>query len=306
MRVLQLVIIKKAAAGLQRSTQVAGKLKECGLGHLKVADVKLTKKKKQTEESAMQAELTTAAMEAYNKLSEQEETRAQRSSLDGEEMKVLWKNRAPIVEALLTPVNDADPQKGATGKSEMLVKAINTMMDPFEKVSAPILATTWSEDRSGEIETVVRAWVDHICDSFGPTVGMPDGRDLCDCIPVHYALCHLKDHAADLWDRFGIAIGCLTDQAGEQYNQLVKRDITPGQGSITNGHMSDKTTDVAGVACYKNNKFWLEMHKLIREFLMHRSEDFQKRKRNFKRCDCDPPCGAARAALCVNKRQRTE
>ena len=77
----------------------------------------------------------------------------------------------------------------------------------------------------------MRAWSDHVHDSFGPELRMPSGAEFLDCIPVHYATeeDHLGFHAKSLYIRHNLAIGCLTDQAGEQYNQLVKHDITPGQ-----------------------------------------------------------------------------
>ena len=110
-------------------------------------------------------------------------------------------------------------------------------------------------------------------------------------MPVHYATeGHLCTHASKLYRVHKIAIGVLTDQASEQYNQLVKHDVACGHGSAANGRMSSKVTYLEGnpKPAYSDNKFWIEIHRLHRIFVKHNSKWFNYKPRNFRKC---PRCG---------------
>lgn len=249
------------------------------------------KKKKPDEASVMDSILTEDAKGNLAKAQEIENNGVFRSSLDGEEMKQLWKHRVLVANSLI--VND--PESGPTSESQTLRDQIVKMMDLWDEFSKVVLSLDWDSDRSEECELLFRAWRDHIHNSFGPQVSMPPGEDFMDCMPVHYGSVHLREHAHELWEAYGIPIGCLTDQAGEQYNQLVKADITAGQGSSTNGRMSAATEEWNGKKAYTNNKFWLEMHRLYRIFFNHSSSIFNRKPRAFKTC---PVCNN-RIAKCV-------
>ena len=251
-----------------------------------VADVWQQPKKKKGQSAsqiptAMDAILAKDAQDSLNKLQEIENNGVMRSSLDGEEMKQLWTHRTAIADSLL--IANAS-ESGATAESKALRDQIVRMMDLWDAFSEVVLALDWDSDRSEECEVKFRAWRDHIHMSFGPQVSMPRGEEFMDCMPVHYGSVHLRDHAHQLYQEHGVSIGCLTDQAGEQFNQLVKSDITPGQGSGTNGQMSSESEEWNGKDAYTNNKFWLEIHRLFRIFFKHNSTAYNKKARAFKLC----------------------
>jgi len=259
--------------------------RKVGLGHLTIADVSFKKKVATTGadagKSQMDVYLDAAATEAFVTLAKAEELGRFRTSLDGEEMRLLWANRKDIVGSLMFQTRGEDD-----GEASALVNQITTMMDLWDKAQEILLALEWDHDRSDELVAAMRAWRDHVHASFGPELRMPSGAEFVDCIPVHYATeeGHLGFHAKSLYIRHNLAIGCLTDQAGEQYNQLVKHDITPGQGSSTNGQMSAKVVQVEGKPAYSSNKFWLEVHRLLRVFFVLSSDFFQSQSREFKKC----------------------
>ena len=289
-RVAMCAMIKKSAAVLDRVDEFreAVSQKPIDLPHWSVGDVQLTKKKGANKEgtSAMEDLLAQHTIDQLNVLVKDENTRATRASLDGEEMRRLMAHSDVALDALRVYHEGPDGQKTETAKSKALVDALDRMLQLWDVATEPLLALTWKEDRSEEIKVGMRAWRDHIHESFGSAVGMPNGEDLLDCMPVHYVTEHVHDHAGDLFRRHGIAIGCLTDQAGEQYNQLVKRHITPGQGSRTNGAMctESRTSSKTGRLLFSNNKFWLEMQKLYRVFFKHNLRHIEYTPRVYRNC----------------------
>ena len=283
-------MIKKSAAVLDRVDEFreAVSQKPIDLPHWSVGDVQLTKKKGANKEgtSAMEDLLAQHTIDQLNVLVKDENTRATRASLDGEEMRRLMAHSDVALDALRLYHEGPDGQKTETAKSKALVDALDRMLQLWDVATEPLLALTWKEDRSEEIKVGMRAWRDHIHESFGSAVGIPNGEDLLDCMPVHYVTEHVHDHAGDLFRRHGIAIGCLTDQAGEQYNQLVKRHITPGQGSRTNGAMctESRTSSKTGRLLFSNNKFWLEVQKLCTVFFKHNLRHIEYTPRVYRNC----------------------
>lgn len=285
-RVVQLTIIKTAATVLNCLEQVSQVMAAAPmqLGHIRLTEVKVKwGKSKKGEPSQMDQLLTQEAQANLVSMTKQEETRQMRSSLDGEEMRALWQHRHLIIEVLRAA---KDP------KAPRLAEQIEKMMDLWDEASEVLLALEWDRERSAELLQKMQAWRDHIHASFGPQLRMPKGEEFCDCIPVHYATepGHLCRHAHLLYVKHGIAIGCLTDQAGEHYNQLVKHDVTAGQGSATNGHMSAKISLIDGMPVFKDNKFWLEMHRLHRIFFQHNNRFLAQTPRRYLQCG---RCGAA-------------
>ena len=140
-------------------------------------------------------------------------------------MKKLWGHKESVCAALL--VKDADGI--VSPESQAIHDLCVTMMNLFDDVTEVLLALDWDHDRSEELENKFRKWRDHIQDGFGQHVRMPDGSTFMSCMPVHYTTeGHLRTHASKLYRAHKIAIGVLTDQASEQYNQLVKHDVTCG------------------------------------------------------------------------------
>lgn len=301
-RVVMTKILKKAAQLIDSLPALKSRVseKDIDLPHWKVADVPLEAPKKKKGGlsgglSAMGIELSSDAKEFFDAQKSVEARSASRSSLDGEEMKRLMAHIRSVCDACRVH-DDIHGVLVERPKSKALMGALVRMFDLWDIAMVPVLATSWPRDLSGDCERKLRAWADHIHASFNHQVGFPcDGADLLDVAPAHYLLEHFAEHAHLLYVTHGIAIGSLTDQAGEQYNQLVKRHLTAGQGSWTNGHMSRKTRDVHGRVAYPDNKFWVEMHRLHRLLFKHSLKHLTHAPRKFVNCGaCGKGAGHAK------------
>ena len=221
------------------------------------------------------------AEEALVKVSKQESADGRnKSGLDGEEMRRLLSNISLVCDVLKVQVPGTSR---LIPKSESIVTALTKMFALFDK-AAEVVLSQWGYDRSDEAQQYLRDWRDHIHNSFGAHNSMPNGEDFCDCQPVHDMTEHFRDRAHLVYSMYGVPPSELTDQAGEGANQTVKCDISGGQGSVTNRHMSPEITVIEGQNAYTDNKWWLESHRLQRIFLKHNLKNVIYKKRSFKKC----------------------
>jgi len=132
--------------------------------------------------TAMDVILTEAAEESFRNISVEEDHGAFRSSLDGEEMKKLWKHKELVCEAVLVKDKDGLIVPESQALHDLLLK----MFELFDDVTAVLLALEWDHDRSEELEQKFRRWRDHIQEGFGQHVRMPIGSTFMSCMPAHY------------------------------------------------------------------------------------------------------------------------
>ena len=110
-----------------------------------VGNVKLSKKKGANKEgtSAMEDLLAQHTIDQLNVLVKDENTRATRASLDGEEMRRLMAHSDVALDALRVYHEGPDGQKADTAKSKALVDALDRMLQLWDIATEPLLALTW-------------------------------------------------------------------------------------------------------------------------------------------------------------------